>query len=73
MFFIKKKWAILGLQILTYAGALVWVHTAYLFVQQRIAYGESWVRLGIILLFVAAFTFFTGTLLNSAKIKSRYK
>ena len=72
LYLIRKRWSLVGLQILTYAGALVWVQTAISYVRQRMETGEDWGRLAIILLAVTGYTVLTGLLLNSEKIKPRY-
>ena len=72
LFLIRKKWALLGLQILTYAGALIWIQSTVVYVKQRIMTGDDWIRLAAILLSVAAFTLISGILLNSKKIKDKY-
>ena len=69
---IKKHWSLLLLRWLTYLGALVWVHTTFLLVRQRIAIGDPWGRMLLILSVVTAFTLYAGYLLNSDLIKRRY-
>jgi len=69
---IKKPWALLGVQWLTYLSALVWVRTAIVLVQQRMMMGAPWLRLSLILAGVALFTLYAGYLLNSKAVKKRY-
>lgn len=73
LFFIRRRWALTGLQLLTYAGALVWIQTIIQYAGQRASAGEPWLRLAIILGSVAVFTAISGILLNSKKIKKAYK
>jgi hypothetical protein len=61
------------MECLAYAGALVWLHTTYVLVQQRIAVGIPWVRMFLILSAVAAFTLATGFLLRSPSVRERYR
>ena len=70
---IKNRWIPLFVQWLAYFGALVWVYTTSILVQQRIMGGVPWVRMFLILSGVTAFTFFAGYLLNADIIKQRYR
>ncbi len=72
LLFIKKRWGLILLQILTYAGVAVWLNTTYTIVQQRISIGAPWGRLVAILGGVALFTAVAGLLLNSAVMKGKY-
>lgn len=69
---LKKRWALISLQVLTYAGALVWVQTTIQYARQRAIDGEPWLRLAIILGTVAFFTLISALLLNSKKVKKTY-
>ena len=73
LFLIRKRWALLSLQIVTYAGSLVWIQSTIEYARQRSMSGESWTRLAVILVSVAVFTFITGLLLNSRKMKAVYR
>jgi hypothetical protein len=68
----KKRWILLLLRGLIYCGALVWVHTAVVLVQQRILLGIPWMRMILILLGVTVLTLYAGFLLSSDTIKQRY-
>ncbi len=70
---IKKRWILLLVQGLAYAGALVWVHTTFVLVQQRMMVGAPWFRMFLILAGVTAFTLYAGYLLNSDVIKQHYQ
>lgn len=72
LLFMKRRWVVRSLQIILFAGAVEWVMTTIRIVRERIAAGEDWVRVVIILGCVILFTIFTGILLNSDRIKSRY-
>lgn len=72
LFLIRRRWALLSLQILTYAGALVWIQTTIEYAHARALAGEPWLRLAIILGGVTLFTILTGLLLNSRKMYKTY-
>ncbi len=69
----KKRWALFLVQGATYLGAVIWVWTTVILVQQRIMVGEQWVRMCLILSGVAAFSLYAGYLLNADTIESRYR
>jgi hypothetical protein len=69
---IKKRWVLYILQSLTVVSALVWMYTLYGIIQERTFEGRSWTASAIILGVVAAFTLFSGWLLNSPKVKDNY-
>ena len=70
---VKKRWILLLGKWLAYSGALVWTHTTFLLVRQRIMSGAPWGRMLLILLGVTALTFYAGCLLNSDVVKQRYQ
>lgn len=69
---IKKRWVLYILQSLTVISALIWMYTLYGIIQERIFEGRSWITSAIILGVVAAFSLFSGWLLNSSKVKENY-
>jgi hypothetical protein len=72
LFLIRKRRSLQLLQCLIFAGALVWLHTVYVLMQQRIAAGAPWVRMFLILSAVAAYTLLSGILLRSPSVWKRY-
>ena len=70
---IKKRWILLLVRWLAYAGALVWIHTIFVLVRQRIITGDPWGRMLLILLGVMLFTIYAGYLLGSDGIRQRYR
>lgn len=70
---IKKHWILLLVQWLAYAGAIVWIHTIFVLVRQRIITGDPWGRMLLILLGVMLFTIYAGYLLGSDGIRQRYR
>jgi hypothetical protein len=69
---IKKRWALISIQIATLAGAGVWLLTTYQLIKTRVALGEDWARMAIILISVSLITAIAGILIGSGKNKERY-
>ena len=69
---IHKRWALLTVQALTVSGAVVWLLATYQFVAYRMAVGEPWMRLVVILGTVVALTITAALLLSSASVRARY-
>lgn len=72
LLFIRQKWVIYSLQGLAYLGSIAWLVSAYRYIQVRIATGDDWIRLLIILGAVALYTFWAGYFLRSPRIDARY-
>jgi predicted membrane protein len=72
LFLVKQKWVIIGLELLAYLAAVVWLYGAYAYIQIRIATGDDWMRLLIIMGAVALYTAGVGFFLRSQKIKEVY-
>ena len=72
LLFIKQRWSWLTVQLFAYAGVAIWLYTTVTFVQERIYWGQPWLRLVFILGGVALFTAWAGFLLNSPRVKVRY-
>jgi hypothetical protein len=72
LFFVRRDWAVLVLQGLAYAAAFLWAVTAWQIVSIRFAFGEPWLRAGIILLAVATFTATAGALLHGRTFQKAY-
>jgi predicted transcriptional regulator len=53
-------------------GALEWLRTAAMLVQQRLALGTPWLRLAIILGVVALLTAAAALVFRSARLRRRY-
>lgn len=69
---IKKRWVLIAAQVYLYLGAALWLLYTYNKIRERIFYGDDWLRLAIILGTVAAFTVFSGILLNRKTLKEKY-
>jgi hypothetical protein len=70
--FIKKRWSLRVVQVLTVIAAAIWLLTLDGIIQQRLFEGRSWIASGIILGVVAGYTLLTGWLLNSPVVKEKY-
>ena len=69
---IKQRWSLIVLQLLAYAGAVIWLITLVQLVSERIAVGRSWGGVVVILGTTALVAVITGLLLNSPGFKARY-
>ncbi len=72
LFFYRRRWSLIALQLLAYCATATWVAVAIDLVQMRQQLGQRWTAAAIILGSVALFTLISGLLLNSRKITSRY-
>jgi len=72
LFFYRRGWTLIVLQLLAYCAAGIWIAVAIQLVQMRQQTGQPWTAAAIILGSVALFTIATGLLLNSRAIKDRY-
>ena len=69
---IKGRWVIQTLQAMAYLAAAVWILSAYRYLQTRLANGDDWVRLLLILGAVALYSAWSGYFLRSAQMDARY-
>lgn len=69
---IRRRWVLQVLQVYTVVGALVWAQTTYALVQFRVAEGEPWLRMFLILGGVTLFTLWAGYLLRSPRVLGLY-
>ena len=69
---IKKRWSLITIQVLTYCGALEWLRSTVILVQQRMAMDMPWTRLAVILVIVALFTGLSALVFQSRSLKDRY-
>jgi hypothetical protein len=60
----RRTWAVKLLQAMLILGALLWIRTVIVHIDQREAAGRPWMRMAIILGAVALFTFLSGLLLS---------
>lgn len=72
LFFWRKRWSLIALQLLAYAAAGTWITVAIHLAQLRQQSGQPWTVAAIILGSVALFTLLAGLLLNSRAIREHY-
>jgi hypothetical protein len=72
LLFIKKRWSLVTLQLLTLPAAVIRLFTLNGIIQQGIFEHRSWTASAIILGVVTVFTLFASWRLNSLKIKEHY-
>lgn len=72
LLFLRKTWVPRVFQLLLLLGACEWLRTLYAFAAMRIAWGEPWTRLALILGGVALFTALSGLIFQSHKLKAFY-
>lgn len=70
---LRKTWVPLLFQLLLLLAAIEWLRTIYAVAQVRIAMGDSWMRMAIILGVVALFTALSGLVFRNRKLADRYK
>jgi hypothetical protein len=67
-----RAWVARLVQAALVLGAGEWLWTAFLLVQQRLALGQPWLRLSIILGAVAVFTAAAALVFRNAALRARY-
>lgn len=73
LFFVRRRWSLLLLQWLAYAACAIWLGTAWQIVAMRRAFGQPWLRAGIILGAVASVSALAGLLLRGSAVRERYR
>lgn len=69
---VARRWALRTVQVALWCGAGVWAFTGLSIGRDRLAAGQPWLRMALILGAVALFTAFAGLLLNARSVKARY-
>lgn len=69
---IRKAWVPRLFQVLLVLGALEWLRSLYFLAAMRIAWGEPWTRLALILGGVALFTALSGLVFKNKKLRAFY-
>ena len=69
---LRRTWVPRVLQVALLAGAAEWVWTAALLAQQRLALGQPWLRMALILVAVALVTLAAALVFRSTGLKARY-
>jgi hypothetical protein len=70
---IRRPWAARGVQVGLLLGAIEWFWTLSTLARQRIASGEPWLRLALILGTVALLTAASALVFRSEKLRRRYR
>lgn len=70
---LKKAWVIDILQGLGALATLVWIYTGYQYVKIRLANGDDWIRLVLIIGSVALYTAWSTYFLRSKRVKEIYQ
>jgi hypothetical protein len=70
---VPRPWAARALQVALLAGALEWLRTLALFASARMAMGQPYLRLALILVAVAAFTAASATVFQQSAVRRRYR
>jgi len=70
--FIKRKWIIRTYQIYLICGGLIWIERLLFLRRMRIAVGESWTVMAIILGVVALITLLSALMLQNKKVLNAY-
>ncbi|HET6593382.1 MAG TPA: hypothetical protein VFG48_10745 [Xanthomonadales bacterium] len=68
----RKPWVLRLFQLLLVLGALEWLRALYGFAAMRIAFGEPWTRLALILGAVALFTALSGMVFKNRALRDYY-
>jgi hypothetical protein len=67
-----RAWVARLVQVCLVAGALEWVWTAFGYIQQRMALGQPWSRLALILAAVALFTAAAALVFRHRRLRARF-
>jgi len=70
---VPRPWAARALQVALLAGALEWLRTLALFASMRMAAGQPYLRLALILGVVAAFTAASAAVFQQSAVRRRYR
>lgn len=70
---IRQPWVARLLQVALALGVVEWLHTLYVMTQVRIALGEPYTRMGIILGTIAAVTLCSAWLFQTQTLKKHYR
>ncbi len=70
LFLIRKDFIRVFLQVILFLGGFVWIFAIYQHVKIRMAAGQPWLRLLIILGIVSLFTFYTSYLMGTSRVRN---
>ena len=69
---IKKQWVVRLIQIILVIGSLEWIRSLFIYVNQRQAIDEPYLRLIIIIGIIALFTGLSALVFRNEKLRERY-
>ncbi len=72
LLFLRRPWVARTVQLVLVLGALEWIRTLVLLYQERVATGQDFLRMTIILGVVAAVTFASSLVFQTEKLNRRY-
>ena len=72
LLFVRRPIMARLIQVVLLLATLEWIYTTYIFVSIRIAHGQPWVRLAVILGVVACFTLASAGVFFTKTQKERY-
>lgn len=70
---LRRPWVPRVFQVGLVLGSAVWLHTTYVLIQARIAMGEDWTRMAIILGSVGLITGGSALVFGSRRLARRYR
>jgi hypothetical protein len=70
---VPRAWAVRVLQVALVLGAVEWLRTLAAFSAERIAMGQPYLRLTVILMAVAAFTAASALVFRHARLRRHYR
>jgi hypothetical protein len=71
--FVRRPWAARLVQVTLVLGTIEWVHTLYAMTQLRMAFGQPYTRLVLILAAVIAVSLASALLFQSKELKKIYR
>jgi hypothetical protein len=72
LLFVRKPWSLVVIQALCVVSALIWLFVLFGIIQERLITGQPWWPSALILGLVAAFSLYSGWLLESPDVKEHY-
>ncbi len=69
---LKETWIPRVFQLVLLLGAVEWLRTLMALAQTRISFGEPWIRMAVILGFVALFTALSSLVFRSNSLRKRH-
>ena len=73
LLFIRQGWVVRTIQILLIIGSIEWVRTLFIYINERQAIGEPYIRLVIIIGIIVLFTGLSALVFRNQSLKKLYK